>query len=243
MPEKELKYGAIIKREALSNSTLESGSGKLILVSKDPFPGYYCSESNPADNRCKELSYYLPVSVLPHTHEDTVCNLSLALARELKVHACPARISLMGKYVGAIRIKNLNKIPVDEIIEFYSSNGLSFFKNVRVNTYLSSIYLNSFFEIIRLGKDIYRNIVSPALYYLLIPEPVEWRIFERVITYQKSKGGFVNYDAATGYWIGKPAFVHFIRIYAKEITMDQMKGIRRDFAENLSAFRDQNVLI
>jgi hypothetical protein len=241
--QKTLKYGSIIKREALTNAAVKSNSGHLILASEDPFPGFYCSKENPADNNCKEFPYYLPISSLPCCHEDKICKWSLELNKKTNIQSCAAHIWLLGKFVKAIRIKNLNNNKMDEVIEFFSAHNLSFYKDKKINTYLSQIYLKGFFEVARPAKDIFRNTISPDLYYLLIPFSIEWKLFEQLITYQKSKGGFTNYDAAIGYWIEKPAFTNFIRIYGKKLKLDELEKIRKVFIQNLKEYQIQMVLI
>ena len=136
MLQTELKFGTILKREALRNASLQSTSGKLILESNDPFPGFYCSERHPADNSCKEKSYYLPVQSVTCCHDDFICRISLEVFDKLSVQACPAQVTLMGKYVRAVRVKNLENHFFHEVVDVFGKHGISFFNNRKVTPYL-----------------------------------------------------------------------------------------------------------
>lgn len=243
MKQTEAKYGTILKREALSNASAYQNSKMLVLESKDPFPGFYCSEQMPADISCKEKSYYLPVTTLPCCHQDMVCRISLEIYDKLGIQACPAHISLQGKYSKAIRVKDMQGRSMDEVVEIFEQNGISFHKYKKVSTYLSHIYLKSFFEVMAVDKNIFRNALSPDIFYITIPQNLDWKPFEQIITFQKSKNSFKNFDAAIGYWMEKPHFIDFLRIYGKKISIDQLNQIRDKFIEILKFYNKEKVLI
>lgn len=238
-----LKYGTILKREALSNADSYPNPKVLILESNDPFPGFYCSEQRPADNSCKEKSYYLPVSTIPCCHQDLVCRISIEANQKFGVQACPAHISLLGKYSKAIRIKNMQGNSMDEVVGLFEEKGISFHNNKKVSTYLSYIYLKSFFEVIPFSENIFRNALSPDIFYLTISQTLDWKIFEQLITFQKSKNSFKNFDAAIGYWMEKPQFIDFIRIYGKRLQESQLIEIREKFIKILMYYNKEKVLI
>jgi len=237
------KYGTILKRETLSNTSLEPVSKMLVLESKDPFPGFYCSEHNPTDNTCKERSYYLPVTTLACCHQDVVCRISIEAHEKFGVQTCPAHISLLGKYSKAIRIKDLQGHSLDDIAALFVNHGINFHQNKKINTYLSHIYLKSFFEVNPMGENVFSNALSSDIFYLEIPQTLDWKTFEQLITYQKSKKVFRNFDAAIGYWMEKPHFIDFIRIYGKKLQEVQLIEIREKFIEILNFYNKEKVLI
>jgi hypothetical protein len=237
------KYGTILKREALSNASSWENQKFLILESRDPFPGFYCSEQMPADNSCKEKSYYLPVTTLPCCHQDLVCRISLEVNQKFGIQVCPAHISLQGKYSKAIRVKDMQGHAMDEVAGIFEQNGISFHKHKKIGTYLSHIYLKSFFEIETLEQNIYRNALSPDIFYLTIPQNLDWKPFEQIVTFQKSNNSFKNFDAAIGYWMEKPRFIDFLRIYGKKLSLAQLNEIREKFIEILEYYNKEKVLI
>ena len=84
------KFGAILKRETLSNAPLPFKSKYLVLHLSDPFPGYYCSEANPTDNSCKEFSFYIPFKNNYFGDEELLCRISLEIQAELSIKICPS---------------------------------------------------------------------------------------------------------------------------------------------------------
>jgi hypothetical protein len=239
----EQKYGTILKREALSNAFVDVDDSVLILKSSDPFPGFYCPGKNPADNSCKEISYYLPVHVHTGCIEDNICRISLEIFNNTKIQVCASKVLLSGKFIQAIRIKGTNLIGIQRIVSVFKENGIQFYKNRKVNIYLAEIYLKSFFEIKRIGGAIYQNNYTPELFYLDIPERLDWKLFEKLITYQKTYSSFKNFDAALGYWMQRPAFTDFMRIYGTKLSLPELQTIRDSFLENLKNYKEKKILI
>lgn len=237
------KYGTILKRETLCSVSIPSKTEALVLMSKDPFPGFYCSEKTPTDNSCKDFSWYLPVAPLASCHEDHICRISLKVRKKTDIRACPAQICLKGKYTRAIRLKNLKPKDISSVIEIFVTEGVEFHKPREIKTFLSTIYLRSFFELHALSDRVFQNAHSKDLYYLVIPENMEWLKFEQLITYQKSKSSFRNFDAAIGYWMQAPEFIDFIRIYGKSMPLEKLENIREEFLENLKMFNKDKILI
>ena len=237
------KYGTILKREALSNAFVDADISFLVLKSSDPFPGFYCPGKNPADNSCKEISYYLPVQVQAGCIEDIICRVSLEIFNGSKIQVCASKVLLGGKFVQAIRIKGTNLTGIQRIVSIFNKNDIQFYKSRKVNIYLAKIYLKSFFEVKKLESSIYQNTYTPELFYLAIPEKLDWKLFEKLITYQKTSSTFTNFDAALGYWIQTPAFADFIRIYGTKLKLSELQAIRDGFLENLKNYKEKKILI
>ena len=238
-----MKYGTIYKRETLINAFPDAKNNYLVLKSNDPFPGFYCSEKNPADNSCKENSYYLPVYGVPHCHEDIICRISLEIYKDTKIQVCGAHMLLGGKFVNAIRIKGTEAEGIEKIVSVFIENNIRFYKQKNVSTYLSKIYLKSFFTVKEISTSVFQNTISSELFYFEIPEKLDWATFEQLITYQKTHSSFKNFDAAPGYWIHKPAFTDFVRVYGKKLKLTQLLTIKEDFLYNLAQYREQKILI
>ncbi len=243
MQKTESRFGTIFKREALMAASNSFNTHALVLKSRDPYPGYYCSEKNPSDNTCKEHSIYLPVYSGSLPSEDYLCRLCLAAKERFCISSCPARFSLGGKIVKGVRLKDIEADAVDSVVKFFEEDGLKFYPETKVGTYLSHIYLKEFFDVAQIADNVYQNSINPDLYYLVISDPVEWNIFERLFTYQKSRANFKNYDAALGYWYTRPKFTEFVRIYGKNLSTDNLLEIRKEFLRNLKALNESKILI
>ncbi|MEN8224697.1 MAG: hypothetical protein ABFS05_04980 [Bacteroidota bacterium] len=238
-----MKYGSIYKREALVSIPSSDKINHLVLKSDDPFPGFYCPGKNPADNSCKTEFYYLPVHKMPYCHEDIICRISLEIVKEKAVQVCGSHIMFGGKFVQAIRIKGADMALIEEIVDVFENNDIQFYKEKPVNTYLSEIYLKAFITVEEIEESVFQNTISPEIYYFQIPDKLEWATFEKLITYQKSNSSFKNFDAALGYWIQKPLFIDFVRVYSNKLSLNQLLNIKKDFLDTLAAYRDKKILI
>ena len=159
------------------------------------------------------------------------------------MQVCGAHILLGGKFVNAIRIKGTEAEGIEKIVSVFVENNIRFYKQKNVNTYLSKIYLKSFFSIKEIETSVFQNTISSELFYFEIPEKLDWATFEQLITYQKTHSSFKNFDAAPGYWIHKPAFTDFVRVYGKKLKLTQLLTIKEDFLYNLAQYREQKILI
>ncbi|MEA1878841.1 MAG: hypothetical protein U9N86_18505 [Bacteroidota bacterium] len=243
MDQIESRFGTIFKREAILSAARNYKTHALVLYAKDPFPGYYCSEENPSDSSCKEQSIYLPVYSGSLPSEDHLCRTCLEAKAKFQISSCPARFSLVGKIVKGIRLKNIEMDKVNSVVEFFESTGLQFYSEKKIGTFLSHIYLKAFFDVKLISDQIYQNTLNQDLYYLVIPEPVEWSVFERLCTFQKSRTDFKNYDAALGYWYTQPVFTDFIRIYGMDLSIDKLLSIRNEYLRNNMAFKESKIMI
>ncbi|MEN8155680.1 MAG: hypothetical protein ABFS10_01925 [Bacteroidota bacterium] len=233
MKQSTLRFGSILKRETLSAAPLPFATKQQVLYSPDPFPGYYCNEEEPADNSCKELSYYIPFQTPDHLEAENLCRISLELQSKLSVNICPSVIRMKGEHLNAFRVKEVDPEQLPGVIESLNQLKFKLLKEKTPNSFFAHIHLKSFFEIRQIAQDIYQNSTSNGLYYLMIPEHLDWSTFEKLITYQKSNSKFRNFDAAIGYWLDKPAFHDFLRIYGTGLDVEQLKKIHKEFLKNM----------
>jgi len=237
------KFGTILKRETLSNAPLPFSSKYLILHSSDPFPGFYCSEENPTDNSCKEFSYYIPFKNSYFGNEELLCRISLEIQAELSIKICPAVIRTTEENIRAFRVKEIEVSQLNSILTLLTEKNIILHKNKTTKSFLGHIHLKGFFELRQISEGIYENTDSKGLYYLTIPESLDWKIFENIITYQKSNSKFRNFDAAIGYWVEKPSFYDFLRIYGTNLELRQLIEIHKEFLRNLKKHNKQGILI
>lgn len=236
------KFGTILKRETLTSANLSKDIPYLILNSSDPYPGYYCSEEFPTDNSCKDMSYYLPIQE-KHIREEVLCRISLEIQSKLSIKICPAWFNLEDLQIYAFRIKDIKESNLLKVIKVLEEYKFTFFKSKRIKNFLSYIHLKAFFELAQIGEGIYENSESRGLFYFNVKESLEWEDFEKIITYQKSNAKFKNFDAALGFWIQKPFFQDFIRIYGVNLELQQIEEIKKEFFRNMKKYMKQGMLI
>jgi len=238
-----LRFGSIMKRETLSAAPLPFSTKFQILYSSDPFPGYYCNEKEPADNSCKEFSYYIPIQAPDQLMEENLCRISLELQSKLSVNICPSVIRMQGEYKRSFRVKEIEPGQLSDVLDSLSDHKFKLLKGNITTSFLAQIQLNAFFDIRQIEPSIYKDTSSNGLYYLMIKDHVDWSIFEKLITYQKLNSKFKNFDAAIGYWFDKPSFQDFLRIYGKGLEVEQLMKIHQDFLINLKRYKQQGILM
>ena len=185
MDQNYAKFGSILKRETLSSAPLPFASKHQVLYSADPFPGYYCNKEEPADNSCKKYSYYIPFEYSSPFDEGSLCRISLEMQTKVSVKICPAVIQMQGEFVHSFRVKEISPEQLQPIFEFLNQQDFKLLKNKSKKSFLAYIHLKAFFELRQIGDRLYENRDSKGLYYLKIPERINWTLFEKLITFQK----------------------------------------------------------
>ncbi|RLD76265.1 MAG: hypothetical protein DRJ15_15630, partial [Bacteroidetes bacterium] len=192
---------------------------------------------------CKEYSYYLPFEYSLPFDEGFLCRISLEMQSEISVKICPAVIQMQGGYVHSFRVKEIAPEQLLTVFEFLSQQNFKLLKNKPTKSFLAYMNLKAFFELRQIGEGLYENTDSKGLYYLEIPERINWTLFEKLLTYQKSNSKFKNFDGAIGYWVGKPKFVDFLRIYGTGLEIQQLTKIHEEFLINMKKYTKQGILI
>jgi len=218
------KSGTIIKREPLKGETLFTDQDFLLIKTKDPFPGYYCSDKDYTDISCKEMAWYIPVSGIKEDNLGNLAGICNMAENDLGIQACPGLVSLKGKNSYAIRFKGeIRKIV--GLKTFLVASGCKVYRNQKVYPYLGEIELYMNFQLEEIDNEIYRNSKNNNLYYLPTAHHFNWKVFERLITFQKSQMLNKNFDAAIGHWKEHPGAGDFLRIFCKNDDIKTLKEI------------------
>lgn len=162
---------------------------------------------------------------------------------ELSVNICPTVIQMQGELIRSFRVKEIVPEKLLTVFDFLNQHDFKLHKNKSTKSFLAYIQLKAFFELRQIGDGMYENRDSKGLYYLEIPERIDWNIFEKLITYQKSHSKFKNFDAAIGHWVEKPSFVDFLRIYGTGLDVKQLTKIQEEFLANTKKYKNQGILI
>ena len=117
-------------------------------------------------------------------------------------------IRMQGEQIRAFRVKEIEPEQLLTVIEFLKGMNFKFHRSKLIRSSLAHILLKAFFQLHQIDDNIYENSDSRGLYYLNIPELLEWTIFEKLITYQKSNSKFVKKSAWTRYGV-KKAFIDY----------------------------------
>lgn len=154
---------------------------------------------------------------------DPLFKYSFIFRDSCKVLAAPALISLSGHSRMSIRLKGKGENISRAIAILAESDGNLLLEYEATTTYLGMIRSKSLSSVLQISKMAYQNAEQPNIYYIPIPQLFDWKIFEKLITFQKNSTTFNNYDAATGYWVGMDSFSNFLRIYSPGIEIEELE--------------------
>ena len=229
------KYGTIIKREPLSGISLSNDQKFLLIKTKDPFPGFYCSDKDLTDISCKEMAWYIPLQGVKPEEQHEIIRLCKQAEKELHIKACAGTIQLKGKHTYVIRVKE-SASGITRLVELLEKTGFKTYKNQKINTYLGEINLKMNFELKPIEENMFQNIHNDNLYYMTTKYHNDWRSFEKLITFQKSQMENRNFDVAIGYWIESSATRDFLRVFIKNPEIDALRRIIRTYNNNAKSY-------
>ena len=222
--------GAIVKEEDLINIKHKVMPNTLVLESSHPFPGYHGSNlpENPLPG-----SIYL-VTQTKYDGEDI-----LRAAKKIKrsfpdnFEASFGQAEKLEKIFHFIRVKNLDCFDCIPVLQkAFADEGIKLMKRRSVSGQ-ALIKLQKFFRLERLENHLYKDLDDPLMYYFEIPEKPRWELFKKITIYIRSNVDNYSFDAALG-TLYLEDIIDLVRIYAKDITNDQLRFIRKKYLYELS---------
>jgi hypothetical protein len=93
--------------------------------------------------------------------------------------------------------------------------------------------LQKFFTFQKIDNNIYRDTDNPYMHYFEIPERPSWPFFRKITFYIRSNVDNYSYDAALGA-VYLEEIHDMVRIFSKELTLEQLNFIRSKYLYELS---------
>ncbi|TVR71647.1 MAG: hypothetical protein EA408_08365 [Marinilabiliales bacterium] len=217
--------GSITKEEDLINVEHNILPNTLVLESAHPFPGYHGSNlpENPAPN-----SIYI-VTARRYDGEDLL--RKGRKVRKIFPSTCDisyGEVRFRGNDYQFIRARGLDCFGcVLKLQEALSEEGVEFMKQKKFSGE-ALIRLQKFFRLEKVDDHIYRDLDEPRMHYFEIPEKPEWEFFRKITFYIRGNVENYTYDAALGALYLKD-IADVVRIYGKDITIEQMQFIRKKY--------------
>ncbi len=222
--------GTIVKEETMVNIEHNILSNTLVLESSHPFPGYHGSNlpEKPSPN-----SIYL-ITEKKYEGEDI-----LRASKKIKevfhdpFDATFGKIEIFSNTYHFIRVKNLVCFDcIAKIQKAYTGTGINFMKKKRVIG-KALIKIQKFFFLQKIHNHLYKDLKNPLLYYFEISDRPDWDFFKKITIYIRSNIDKYSFDAALGV-IYQEEIQDVIRIYAKDITKEQLLFIRKKYLYEFS---------
>lgn len=222
--------GTITKKEILS--TVEHDTSKaLVLETIKPYPGYH---GTTIPDQLNPISLFL-VTDKKYTGE-AVIRATMSVKREFNTHfdAVPGQITIFNTLTPCIRIKDLPQYEkIFDLITLYRKFGIEFMKDRKVDPFSGLIKIRKYFELEIVEEGLYKDHLIPEMAYFFIPQQLSWNVFESITHNMKVNPEHENFDAALGVFFTPEGVIDSVRIYHKEINMEEIKMLRKKYLQEI----------
>ena len=122
--------------------------------------------------------------------------------------------------------KNFSKL--EEIQNYYRDNGLVYMKKRKIQAQ-GVIQIKKIFKVEELNDHILKD-TEPDMYYLKINKQITWSNFRTITGKVKNNLESSSFDAALAVIYGSEV-LDLIRVYAKDISMENLEEIHEKYKE------------
>lgn len=217
------------KLETLNNNILEN---TLVLEEIEPFPGYHGANLPTGYN---PTAVYLVLSKKVSTVR--IMRITQNIRKYLKpgFDSTVARICINNDVFNCIRLRNLDSYAIiPELQKNYLHEGLKFLKKREIHGD-GIIEVKKHFELEKLEDGIYKDLEDPLMYYLQIPDHLNWSVFLEITTSIRHNLDDLSFDAALGA-IYMKEITEVVRIFARDMGVPDLQKIRQRYIEELSKY-------
>lgn len=217
------------KLETLNNNILEN---TLVLEEIEPFPGYHGANLPTGYN---PTAVYLVLSKKVSTVR--IMRITQNIRKYFKpvFDSTVARICINNDVFNCIRLRNLDSYAIiPELQKNYLHEGLKFLKKREIHGD-GIIEVKKHFELEKLEDGIYKDLEDPLMYYLQIPDHLNWSVFLEITTSIRHNLDDLSFDAALGA-IYMKEITEVVRIFARDMGVPDLQKIRQRYIEELSKY-------
>jgi hypothetical protein len=220
--------GTIIKKESLVAISSDISNNILILETVHAFPGY-----NGIIPEEKVPGSLFLITKKKHSKE-SVIRSAMALSKSLKLDLdlASSRITLRNTQVSAIRIKGLNNYSaLPQLIQGLMDEGYRFEKFKTTNEFSSIIQVKKEFLLEEVENGFYSDKTDEETHYFALKKELKWYAFEKAVMDIKYNIDDINFDAALAIFYRTGGVVDLVRIYKKDLRLDELKMIKNKFCD------------
>ena len=224
--------GSITKVEKLQTLNSNILENTLVLDEIEPFPGYHGSNLPTG---------YNTATVYMVTKEKLSAVRVLRMTQNIKKYIKKefdgsfATVSINNNVFNCIRIRHIDGYGIIPAIQKdYMHEGVTFMKKKNI-TGEGIIEVNKHFELEVCGDGVYKDLEDPLMHYIRIPMHLNWNMFLEITTSIKRNIDDLSFDGALGA-IYLKEIIDVVRIFTKEMTIDDLKKIRNLYLEELKKY-------
>lgn len=220
--------GTIQKKEDLT--FFENPQNILAFETAHAYPGYngiVPQDYNPNSVFLITKEQYLTEDVFIHS-QNIKSNIGFSF------DSAVAHIFYQNKKIPAIRIrdvKNYSFIP--ELINAYLKEGIQFEKRKGKDKFNTLIQLKKEFYLEPMDNGCYKDLSDSTMYYIEIPNHIDWEDFEKITMDVKYNNTGLNFDAASSLFYRAKKVVFAVRIFKEGLTLDELNLLKEQFLKRL----------
>jgi len=224
--------GSIAKVEKLETLNSNILNNTLVLEEIEPFPGYHGANLPTGYN---PTAVYLVLRKKVSTVR--IMRIIQSIHKYFKpgFDATAAQICINNDVFNCIRLRNLESYGnIPELQKNLMHEGLKFMKKKKIHGE-GIIEIKKHFELEKLGEGIYKDLEDPLMYYLQIPNHLNWSVFLEITTSIKHNLDNLSFDGALGA-IYMKEITEVVRIFAKDFGIPDLQQIRQRYLEELRKY-------
>ncbi|MFC2080620.1 hypothetical protein ACFLR8_00235 [Bacteroidota bacterium] len=217
------------KLETLNSNILEN---TLVLEEIEPFPGYHGANLPTGYN---PTAVYLVLKKKVSTVK--IMRITQNIHKYFKpgFDATAAQVCINNDVFNCIRLRNLESHAIiPELQKNFMHEGLKFMKKKKISGE-GVIEVKKHFELEKIDEGIYKDLEDPLMYYLQIPNHLNWSVFLEITTSIRQNLDNLSFDGALGA-IYMQEITEVVRIFVKDVEVSDLQQIRQRYLEELRKY-------
>jgi hypothetical protein len=224
--------GSITKVEKLETLNTNILENTLVLDEVEPFPGYHGTNLP---------SGYNPNTVYLILKKKLSTVRAIRLTQHIRKYfkhsfdGTVASVCISNDVFPCIRVRNLSNYSfIPDLQKSYMYEGITFMKKRNISGE-GIIEIKKHFELEELENGIFKDLEDSLMYYVQIPNYLNWQMFLEITTSIRHNIDRLHFDAALGV-IYLKEICDVVRIFAKDMSLDELRTIKGMYAEELKKY-------
>jgi hypothetical protein len=217
--------GHIIKEEQISLLSTHLIKGTEVINIDHPFPGVHGVEFNFSS---KPRSIILTTRSLYSLAKILRAQKIINKDEKFNINASFAKVKIGKQLHYGIRVKGLSSYDdIPELQQKFIDNQFEFLYKSKIKTDKAvSIKISKFFHIEQMDKGVYKDTFNKDIYYVSVPDYINWETFRKLTSYVKNNVSNNNFDVVKGIFYMDDCVNDIIRIYKPNMSLELLNEIK-----------------
>ncbi len=207
----------------------------LVVNVNHPFPGYHGQPM---------IDKFRPRSILLVTKNKYSWEKIIRAAQKINkftdydINCSAATIAIGNNFFFGIRVKGLpsyEEIPL--IQNAFQEEGLVLMKRRRYKDDLTvSIKVSKYYNIEKIEENLYKDSKTEHMYYIAIPNHLNWELFRKITYDIKNNISNRNYDVSVGIFFMDNTIVDMVRVFKPNIKIELLREIKDRYHKEIERY-------